>query len=147
MFVYISRCCKINITITIIITTRESAFSWCLKKSSMMHDDRTGSLLDAVSLTHCPVSVNDRVDCKCDNSIRWKSNVHFDAIVPNELPKKTSISCICCSNVRITLYRNDVYSISRPQEVSACVSTLKCVVRFETECSRGPIISSRLSTI
>ena len=35
--------------------TRESAFSWCLKKSSMVHDDR--SLLDALSL-----SVNDRVD-------------------------------------------------------------------------------------
>ena len=29
--------------------TRESAFSWCLKKSSMVHDDR--SLLDAVSLS------------------------------------------------------------------------------------------------
>ena len=39
------------------VRTRESAFS-CLKKSSMMHDDRIGSLLDAVSL-----SVNDRVDC------------------------------------------------------------------------------------
>ena len=28
---------------------RESAFSWCLKKSSMMIDDRTGSLLDELS--------------------------------------------------------------------------------------------------
>ena len=40
------------------VRTRESAFSWCLKKSSMVHDDRIGSLLDAVSL-----SVNDRVNC------------------------------------------------------------------------------------
>ena len=32
------------------VRTRESAFSWCLRKSIMMHD-RTGSLLDAVSLS------------------------------------------------------------------------------------------------
>ena len=31
------------------VYTRESAFSWCLKKSSMMIDDRTGSLLDELS--------------------------------------------------------------------------------------------------
>ena len=50
--------------------TRESAFSWCLKKSSMVHDDR--SLLDAVSL-----SVNDRVDSHLKHhSIRCKSKVH-----------------------------------------------------------------------
>ena len=36
----------------------------------------------------------------------------------------------------------------RPPEVTACISTRKCVVRFETECSRGggAILSSRLST-
>ena len=44
----------------------ESAFSWCLKKSSMMHDARTGSQLDAVSLS---VSVNDRVDCTLHGGI------------------------------------------------------------------------------
>ena len=59
--------------------TRESAFSLCLKTSSMMHDDRTGSLLDAVSL-----SVNDRVDCHLKHhSICCKNNVHFDTIVLN----------------------------------------------------------------
>ena len=36
---------------------------------------------------------------------------------------------------------------SRSPEVSACISTWKCVVRFESECSRGAKISSRLSTI
>ena len=40
------------------VRTRESTFSWRLKKSSMMHGVRTGSLHRAVSL-----SVNDRVDC------------------------------------------------------------------------------------
>ena len=35
----------------------------------------------------------------------------------------------------------------RPPEVTACISTRKCVVRFETECSRGARISSRLSAI
>ena len=40
------------------VRTRESAFSWCLKKSIMMHDDRIGILRDAVSL-----SVNDSVNC------------------------------------------------------------------------------------
>ena len=36
---------------------------------------------------------------------------------------------------------------ARPPEESACISTQKCVVRFETERSLGPRISSRLSTI
>ena len=59
------------------VRTCESAFSWCLKKSSMMHDDRTGSLLDAVAL-----SVNDRIDYHLKHhSIRCKSRVHFDTIV------------------------------------------------------------------
>ena len=50
--------------------TCESAFSWCLKKSIMVHDDR--SLLGAVSL-----SVNDRVDSNLKHhSIRCKSKVH-----------------------------------------------------------------------
>ena len=35
----------------------------------------------------------------------------------------------------------------RPPEVTVCISTWKCVVRFETECSRGARISSRLSTM
>ena len=42
-----------------------------------MHDDRTGSLLDAVAL-----SVNDRIDYHLKHhSIRCKSKVHFDTIV------------------------------------------------------------------
>ena len=78
------------------VRTCESAFSWCLKKSSMMHDDRTGSLLDAVSL-----SVNDRIYCHLKHhSIRCKSKVHFDTIVLKLNSSKTST---CCSNVRITL--------------------------------------------
>ena len=36
---------------------------------------------------------------------------------------------------------------SRPPEVSARISTRKCVVRFETECCPGARFSSRLSTI
>ena len=40
---------------SIYVRTCESAFSWCLKKSSMVLDDRISSLLDAVS-------VRDRVD-------------------------------------------------------------------------------------
>ena len=40
-----------------------------------------------------------------------------------------------------------VFIPSHPQEVSAGISARKCVVRFETECSRGTIISPRLSTI
>ena len=36
---------------------------------------------------------------------------------------------------------------SHPPEVSAGISTRKCVVRFENECSRGAIISLRLLTI
>ena len=36
---------------------------------------------------------------------------------------------------------------SHPPEVAAGISTRKCVVRFETECSRGARTSSRLSTI
>ena len=144
------------------VHTRESAFSWCSKKSSSMHDDRTSSLLEAVSL-----SVNDRVDCPLKHySIRCKSKVHFDTIVLNS--SKTS-SCCSTSNVRITLLlpmalKRNVRTINsskcatdeiietmfipfRPPEVSACISTRKCVVRFETECSRGAKISSRLSTI
>ena len=39
------------------VRTRESTFIWRLKKSSMMHSVRIGSLLRAVSLP-----VNDRVD-------------------------------------------------------------------------------------
>ena len=50
--------------------TRVSAFSWCLKKLSMVHDDR--SLLDTVSL-----SENNRVDSHLKHhSIRCKSKVH-----------------------------------------------------------------------
>ena len=127
-----------------------------------MHDDRTSSLLDAMSVS---LSVNNRVDCHLKHhSIRCKSKVHFDTIVLNS--SKTSS---CCSNVRITMLlhmalKRNVRTInsskyatgeiietmfipSRPPEVSACISTLNCVVRFETECSRGSIISSRLSTI
>ena len=47
--------CRYN-DVCMCVGTRESAFSWCLKKSSIMHDNRSGSLLDAVS-------VNDRVNC------------------------------------------------------------------------------------
>ena len=128
----------------------------------MMHDDRTGSLLDAGSLS---VSVNDRVDCHLKHhSIRCKSKVHFDTIVLNS--SKTST---CCSNVRITLLlhmalKRNIRTInsskyatneiietmfipSHPPEVSVCISMRKCVVRFETECSRGARISLRLLTI
>ena len=128
--------------------------------SSMMHDDRTGSLLDAVSL-----SVNDPVDCHLKHhSIHCKSKVHFDTNVLNS--SKTST---CCSNVRITLllpmalkrnvrtinsskYATDeiietMFIPSHPPEVSACISTRKCLLRFETECSRGATISLRRSTI
>ena len=144
------------------LRTRESAFSWCSKKSIRMHDDRTGSLLEAVSL-----SVNDRVDCHLKHhSTRCKSKVHFDTIVLNS--SKTS-SCCSNYNVRITLLlpmalKRKVQTINSskcatdeiietmfipywPLEVSACISTQKCVVRFETECSRGARISFRLSTI
>ena len=49
--------CRYN-DVCMCVRTRGSAFSWCLK-SSMMHEYRIGSLLDAVSL-----SVNDRVNCR-----------------------------------------------------------------------------------
>ena len=40
-----------------------------------------------------------------------------------------------------------MFILYRSPEVSACISTRKCVVQFETECSRGARISLRLSTI
>ena len=133
------------------VRSRESAFSWCMKKSSMMHDDRTGSLLDAVSL-----SLNDRVDCHLKHHcIRCKSKVHFDTLVLDS--SKTST---CCSNVRITqllpmaLKRNVRTNNSSKYATDEITETMllpsrppKCVVWFETECSRGTRISLRLSTI
>ena len=81
----------------------------------------------------------------------------------------SSKTSTCCSNVRITLllhmalkrnvrtinsskYATDeiietMFIPSHPPEVSAGISTRKCVVRFETEGSRGARISLRLSTI
>ena len=98
--------------------------------------------------------------------VACKSKVHFDTIVLNS---SKTYSCCSTSNVRIALLqpmalKRNVRTInsskcatdeivetmfipSRPPEVSACISTWKCVVRFETECGRGARISSRLSTI
>ena len=143
------------------VRTRESAFSWCLKKSSMMHDDHSHWQPDWCNVT-VAVSVNDRIDCHLKHhSFRCKSKVHFYTIVLNS--SKTST---CCSNVRITLLlpiakkieTNDInsskYAIEIietmfiphcPPEVTACISTRKCVVRFfvsmswiSVPCHEGP---------
>ena len=90
------QCVYVDIHVCMCVRSRESAFSWCLKKSSMKHYDLFGSLLDAVSL-----SVNDRVDSNLKHhSIRCKSKVHFDTIV---LKLNSSNTSICCYNVRSTL--------------------------------------------
>ena len=108
---------------------------------------------------HCQRTVESTVIMK-HHSIRCKSKVHFDTLVLDS--SKTST---CCS-VRITLlllmalkiyvrtinsskYATDeiietMFIPYRPPEVSAGISTRKCVVRFETEYSRGSILSSSL---
>ena len=139
-------------------SSQHSAGAWRSRAWCMMII-RIGSLLDAVSL-----SVNGRIDCHLKhNSIRCKSNVHFDTIVLNS--SKTST---WCSNVIITLLlpmglKRHVRTISTQVNMPRMKSFLWfqssvayllefeqkciCVVRFETECSRGARISSRVSTI
>ena len=96
------------------VRTRESAFSWCLKKSSMVHDDCTSSRLDAVS--KLSLSVSDRVVCLLNHhSIHCKSKVHLNTIVLKLNSFKTST---CCSNVRITLLLNGSQKKCRPYSVS-----------------------------
>ena len=154
------------------VHTRESAFSWCLKKSSMMHDERIGSLLDAVSLSlnyriNCNVCISVCLSFEAPLSIPFVARVKFTSTrLSRTNSSKTST---CCSNVRITLLlhmalKRNVWTVNsskyatdeiietmfipaHPPEVSAGRPRRKCVVPFETECSRGARISSRLSTI
>ena len=72
------------------VCTCESAFSWCLKKSSMMIDDRTGSLLDELS---SQLSFEGPFHSS-------QEKIHCYTIV---LKLNSSRTYTSCSNVRITL--------------------------------------------
>ena len=138
-----------------------------------MHDGRIVSLLDAVSLSvndrvNCSICMNTiLIEAPLPNPFGARVGLKF---ISTRLSRTNSSKTpTCCSNVRITLllhmalkrnvrtinsskYATDqiietMFIPSHPPEVSAGISTRKCAVRFETECSRGARISSWLSTI
>ena len=102
-------------------------------------------------------------------SIPFVARVKFTSTRLSRTNSSNSKTSTCCSNVRstlllhMTLKRNvrtinsskyamdeiieTMFIPSHPPEVSAGISTRKCVVRFENECSRGARICSRLLTI
>ena len=98
--------------------------------------------------------------------VNYLVNFEFDTIAPNSTPLKHPpavlivriillLPMVLKSNLRTinsSKYATDeiietMFIPSRPPEVSTCISMRKCIVRFETESSRGSRISSRILTM